>query len=425
VNWPVDRLGRLATAWPSNVDKHSVEGQSKIRLCNYTDVYNNRTITDRLPFMRATASEEQINRFRIRLGDTLITKDSETADDIGVPSYVAYEADDLVCGYHLAIVRPDESTSHPRYVYWALASTFVSMQWAVLASGVTRVGIRSSDLMRVRIPIPPLEKQATIADYLDRETAQIDTLIAKQEQLVGRLRQRRHAEIVRGASQGVDGGPLKASSLGWSNHICAAWEELNLRRVATMKTGHTPSRAKIEYWENTTIPWFTLADVWQLRDGTRMYLGETANRISELGLANSAAELLPAGTVVLSRTASVGFSGIMPVPMATSQDFWNWVCSERLEPEFLVYVFRAMRGYFASLMMGSTHQTIYQPVAAALRIPLPPLDEQRRIVAYLDEQTAKIDALIAKAERFIELAKERRAALITAAVTGQLDVTAA
>jgi type I restriction enzyme S subunit len=111
--------------------------------------------------------------------------------------------------------------------------------------------------------------------------------------------------------------------------------------------------------------------------------------------------------------------------MATSQDFWNWVCSERLEPEFLVYVFRAMRGYFASLMMGSTHQTIYQPVAAALRIPLPPLDEQRRIVAYLDEQTAKIDALIAKAERFIELAKERRAALITAAVTGQLDVTAA
>lgn len=285
--------------------------------------------------------------------------------------------------------------------------------------------VNESDLRTLELSTPSTDDQVGIADYLDRETAQIDTLIAKQQQLIARLRERRHAQMVRGASQGVDGGPLKASSLGWTNHISAAWEELNLRRVATMKTGHTPSRAKAEYWEDTTLPWFTLADVWQLRDGTRMYLGETANRISELGLANSAAELLPAGTVVLSRTASVGFSGIMPVPMATSQDFWNWVCSERLVPEFLVYLFRAMRENFASLMMGSTHQTIYQPVAAAIRIPLPPLDEQRRIVAYLDEQTAKIDTLIAKAERFIELAKERRAALITAAVTGQLDVTAA
>jgi type I restriction enzyme S subunit len=190
-----------------------------------------------------------------------------------------------------------------------------------------------------------------------------------------------------------------------------------------MKTGHTPSRTVDAYWEDTTIPWFTLADVWQLRDGSRTYLGETANRISELGLANSAAELLPTGTVVLSRTASVGFTGIMPVPMATSQDFWNWVCGPSLLPEYLIYVFRAMHDHFRSLMIGSTHKTIYQAVAAAIRIPLPPLDEQRRIVAQLDEQTAKIDNLIAKAERFIVLAKERRAALITAAVTGQLDVT--
>ena len=87
-----------------------------------------------------------------------------------------------------------------------------------------------------------------------------------------------------------------------------------------MKTGHTPTATEAAYWDDCTIPWFTLADVWQLRDGTRWYLEETSENISELGLANSAAELLPAGTVVFSRTASIGFSGIMPQPMATSQD---------------------------------------------------------------------------------------------------------
>lgn len=82
----------------------------------------------------------------------------------------------------------------------------------------------------------------------------------------------------------------------------SGWRRGNIRRFATMKTGHTPSRSVPEYWRNASIPWFTLADVWQLRDGQRVYLGETTNKISELGLANSAAELLPPGTVVLSRT---------------------------------------------------------------------------------------------------------------------------
>ncbi|MEK8227329.1 hypothetical protein NKG05_16395 [Oerskovia sp. M15] len=84
-----------------------------MRLCNYTDVYRNDSITDSMTFMEATASPEQIERFRIRVGDTLITKDSETADDIGIPSYVRYEADDLICGYHLAIVRPDPGAADP------------------------------------------------------------------------------------------------------------------------------------------------------------------------------------------------------------------------------------------------------------------------------------------------------------------------
>jgi type I restriction enzyme S subunit len=183
-----------------------------------------------------------------------------------------------------------------------------------------------------------------------------------------------------------------------------------------MRTGHTPSRSEAEYWEDCEIPWFTLADVWQLREG-RVYLGETKEQISRAGLANSSAELLPAGTVVLSRTASVGFSGIMPISMATTQDFWNWIPRSNLLSEYLLYVFRAMTQVFERATMGSTHKTIYQPDAARLCISLPPLVEQRVIVAFLQGQTAKIDTLVAKKRVLIEKLAEKRSALISRSVT--------
>ena len=113
----------------------------------------------------------------------------------------------------------------------------------------------------------------------------------------------------------------------------------------------------------------------------------------------------------------------MGVPMATSQHFAAWVCGPLLDPEYLWVLFAdAMQSFFDSFQNGSTIRTIGMGDLKAFRIPLPPLDEQRRIVEYLDEETSKIDRLIAETERFIDLVRERRAALITAAVTGQIDI---
>ncbi len=152
----------------------------------------------------------------------------------------------------------------------------------------------------------------------------------------------------------------------------------------------------------------------------------TVNQISDTGIRSSSARLLPAGTVVLSRDATVGRSAIMAVPMATSQHFADWVCGPNLDPHYLWLLFTsAMQPYFNSLTNGSTLRTIGMGPLRAFKIPLPPLVEQHAIVKRAREQTAKIDILIGKAERFIKLAMERRAALITAAVTGQLDVRTA
>ena len=208
--------------------------------------------------------------------------------------------------------------------------------------------------------------------------------------------------------------------IDWLGPVPSHWTVTKTKYAARLYSGHTPSRQHPEYWENCTIPWFGLADVWQIRDGQAEYVTETAEKISELGMANSAARLLPAGTVILSRTASVGFSAILGVDMATTQDFVNWVCGPKIRPEYLLWVFRSMQPEFRRLTMGSTHQTIYMPAVGAFSTPLPPLPEQDSIVAFVRERTSRIDKLIAKRERFIQLRQERSSAFITRAVTGEL-----
>ncbi|UYO54621.1 restriction endonuclease subunit S [Rhodopseudomonas palustris] len=219
-------------------------------------------------------------------------------------------------------------------------------------------------------------------------------------------------------------GVYKESGIEWLGKVPSHWIAGPIRFFAQLQSGHTPSRQHPEYWENCTIPWFSLADVAQLRSGRIKYVYDTKETISELGLAHSSARLLPAGTVMLSRTASVGFSAIMGRDMATTQDFANWVCGPRLKPEFLLASLHAMSGEFRRLMMGSTHQTIYMPDIAKLAISLPPVQEQEAIVSFLDRETAKIDDLVAEQQRLIKLLQEKRQAVISHAVTKGLDPAA-
>lgn len=213
----------------------------------------------------------------------------------------------------------------------------------------------------------------------------------------------------------------KDSQVQWLGLVPTHWNVMPIRLAARLESGHTPSRSRLDWWENCTVPWFTLADVSQIRQGRVDVIYDTKEKVSELGLENSSARRLPAGTVMLSRTASVGFSAIMGVEMATTQDFANWVCGQLLRPRFLLQVFRSMQGEFARLMMGSTHNTIYMPDIAALKFALPPLAEQDAIVEFLDRETAKIDALIAEQEKLIALMAEKRQATISHAVTRGLN----
>ena len=312
-----------------------------------------------------------------------------------------------------------------QFLHRLLRSSGYAVGFMSISKGI-RIGqwdIDPDHLRRVPVPLPSLSEQAAIAAFLDREIGKIDALVEAQTRLIELLKEKRQAVISHAVTKGLDPAvPMKASGVEWLGQVPAHWEVRPIRKLAKLESGHTPSRSKPEYWQDCTVPWFTLADVWQIREAKRDRVFETKEMVSELGLANSSARLLPEGTVMLSRTASVGFSAIMGVPMATTQDFANWICGPKLLPDFLLLCLRAMGGEFRRLMMGSTHNTIYMPDIEALTVAAPPINEQVAIVRQTGERAARFEALIVEAQGAVALLTERRAALISAAVTGKIDV---
>jgi type I restriction enzyme S subunit len=215
----------------------------------------------------------------------------------------------------------------------------------------------------------------------------------------------------------------RPTSVPWLTDLPSHWREGLLKFVARLGSGHTPSRNHPEWWIDPTIPWITTGEVAQMRSDRIEYITETRERVSELGMANSAATLHPAGTVVLCRTASAGYSAIMAQDMATSQDFATWTCGPLLRPRFLLLCLRAMRrDLLGRLAMGSTHKTIYMPDIESIKIPIPPVDEQDELVAAAYAEQGPLARATERIEAQIALLRERRGAVITAAITGQFDI---
>jgi len=175
--WEVRKLKHIASIRVSNVDKKSKPNEEEVLLCNYNEVYNNEAITSDLNFMKATANIDQINKFSIKKEDVIITKDSETPDDIAVPSLVKEELSDVVCGYHLALIRANKSKVKGKFLLRLLQSRKINDQFVISANGVTRFGISTYPIKNSFVITPPLPEQTAIANFLDKATSKIDKTI--------------------------------------------------------------------------------------------------------------------------------------------------------------------------------------------------------------------------------------------------------
>ncbi len=214
--WREVKLKALAKIFVSNVDKKTFTGEKPIRLCNYTDVYYNDYITDSLPFMKATARTHEIEKFKLIPGDVIITKDSETPEDIAVPAVVSETLNEVVCGYHLAIIRPQQELADGLFLSKILSIPSVRHYFFSLANGASRFGLTTDAIANAKLLVPTLPEQRRIGDalwVLDRriknQTKQRDALRRQKEALMQQLLTgKRRVKIDPEAVAGDSGGDI-------------------------------------------------------------------------------------------------------------------------------------------------------------------------------------------------------------------------
>lgn len=399
------KLGVVADLISSNVDKKTREGELPVRLINYTDVYYGSVLTPDLEYMPATATSGQIERVGVKDGDVIFTKDSEASDDIGIPALVREPGEDMVCGYHLTIARPRRSLVESSYLYWYLCSAVVKSYWEQTANGVTRFSIGYSATSALPIVLPPIEKQRAIADYLDRETAEIDAMTADLDQMEALLTERR-GSIVRAhllpEGQEYTRVKLKAAvSLGKTVQS----KQKNAKEVQRnyVRAAHIQPHGRLALDEQPM--WFTTSELEQL-------------------------SLRANDVLVVEGGAGYGRSVVLKEDLP-EWGFQNHVIRVRPNPgvvgEFIHYTFLAHydAGLIDLLADGATIPALSSDKAREL--PILSVDEhcQRKIVDIVERETSEIDAMLADITELRDLLAERRAALIAAAVTGQIDIPTA
>ncbi len=224
-HWKIDRLKFLAAARTSPVDKHIRDDEVPVRLCNYVDVYNNELINSDIDFMEATATTAEIERFKIKAGDVLITKDSKSWDDIAVPAMIEEDLDDVLCGYHLAIIRSLPDVFDPGYLFRLFSSEMLNYQFKMEANGVTRFGLPTAAIDSALLLCPPIEEQIAISQFLDHETTRIDRLIEKKRRMLELFAEKRMALITKAVLKGLDSSvKTKDSGVEWIGQIPAHWK---------------------------------------------------------------------------------------------------------------------------------------------------------------------------------------------------------
>jgi type I restriction enzyme S subunit len=272
------------------------------------------------------------------------------------------------------------------------------------------------------LPFPSLLEQARISSFLDRETTRINTLIAKKEQHIALLQERRTAIINQAVTKGLNTNtPMKDSGVKWLREIPEHWDIRKLKYDAKFFSGGTPSKANADYWSGD-IPWVSPKDMKSER------LLDTEDHISQEALKESATHLItPEAVLIVVRSGILKHSipiAINQVPVTINQDIKAIKLDRNILPKYLAALFNSHQ---SALLVewrkaGATVESIEYDLLINTRILMPPLEEQLSIVTYLEQETTKIDRLITGIQESIKKLKEYSTALVSAAVTGKIDV---
>jgi len=417
-HWQTRRL-KYATAVDSDT---LVEDTDPNYVLQYVDIGNVDSQGNILNFqeMRFEKAPSRARR-RVRDGDTII---STVRTYLKAIAYIENPPENLIVSTGFAVLRPRPEIE-PKYL-WRLVQSqgFVD---AVVANseGIGYPAIAPTKLAELLVWIPPLPEQRTIAAFLDRQTAKIDALIAEQRHLIELLQERRAALISHVVTKGLDPDvPMKDSGIPWLGEVPGHWEVMQVRYIAeSLQTGPFGSQLHSSDYVANVIP---VINPSHLRDGyIEPDFGVTVDRQTCERLER---HKLRAGDIVFARRGELGRRALV----TPTED--GWLCgtgSLRIRPRlrivhppFLNAVLstRGVSDWLLLQAVGSTMDNLNTSILSRLPLPIPPVEEQRTVATYLDRGTAKIDTLVSEIETGIAHLEEYRTALISAAVTGKIDV---
>ncbi len=403
-NWELRRLGRIGSFFKGGGGTKEDETDDGVPCVRYGDLYTQHEYLIR--HTRAHIAEEAAADYReLEYGDVLFAGSGETIDEIGKSAANLIEGRSY-CGGDVIVFRPAVEADATYMGYSADCQPSV-YQKACMGRGVTVMHIYSRELKQMLIPLPPLNEQRTIAEFLDRETAKIDQLVERKRLLIERLDEYRQALITRTVTRGLppdaaraaglDPSPrLKPSGIDWLGKIPIHWDALAIRHVCQFAYGDSlPSEIR----ESGEIPVFGSNGIVGYHNAPN-----TRSPVIAIGRKGSHGE--------------VNYHDGIAFVIDTA-----YFVDERHTPCDLRWLYHALScADLTDVSMDSAVPGLSRSHAYAKFLALPPLSEQRIVASFLDERVERIDALVSSVESAIERLAEYRAALITAAVTGKIDV---
>ena len=402
-HWEVKRLKHVATI-NDEVLSETTDPNFRFQYIDIGSVDSNGEIANcnALEFENAPSRA----RRKLREGDVLV---STVRTYLRAIASVNTERGSSIASTGFAVVRPRNVDN--RFVGYSLRSDYFVDNVVSMSVGVSYPAINANDLGFIAVSIPPLPEQRAIADYLDAETERIDNLIDNQRRLVDLLRERRQAIIAHAVSKGLDDGvAMRDSGIEWLGEIPAHWEVKRLKHLATVcedKLNRKP--------DNSVYVGLEDMESWSGRLNVE---SDTKDVESNVNVFSARDVLFGKLRPYLAKVAIAPVDGVSTTEIVAIRAFAD------TSPDFLFYRLsnRQFIDYADGMTYGAKMPRVSPEQLGNSPHPIPPLPEQRAIADYLDAETAGIDTLVSKLQRQIELLTERRQAVITAAVTGKLDV---
>ncbi|WP_110876026.1 restriction endonuclease subunit S [Franconibacter helveticus] len=426
-------LGSIPESWSCTALKRVIDAERQI---TYGIVQAGSHVEGGVPYIRPVDMTEESG---IKVGINLL----RTSSDIAA-SYRRSEIQggDIVCSigpsFGKLMIVPDclqganltqgtarvaISKNHVnRYYFWCLRSSVSFQQWESSIGGATFRALNLGPLADTIVPKPTAEEQRTIAAFLDYETARIDRLIAQQQRLIELLKEKRQAVISHAVTKGLNpDAVMKDSGVEWLGEVPEHWAFVKLKWIATTTSGSTPNTGEQEkYYADGVYPWVRTTDL------NNDILSDIPVKITEQALADTACSLLPPGTVLIAMyggAGSIGKHALLSVPSTTNQAVCAILPTDSVIPEFLNLFAGFYRPYWMVGAEGTRKDpNIGQDHIKELKLPIPPLLEQKLICAQINQKLSQYSVAEDKAFKFTWLLQERRTALISAAVTGKIDL---